>query len=235
MGWTELAWVKDLSFIIEHLYYIASIGLFASVVIGLLQLKVLKEDIKTKNQRAAMEKSLEYLNWFASDFFPYMAKYKERLDEVKETIISKADPKEQEVLRRKLYSYPSVEYDVKDKFQKNERECGEHILIVRCQRMARVGNVLNQLEYFAAAMTCGLANEELAYNPLSEAYCDVVEETYYALCIFRNANPKLYSNVVKLYHTWKPRIHKEELEGKHRELSDKLSQIPDTKIKTIGL
>jgi len=193
-------------------------------------------DIRQKNQRAAMEKSLEYLDWFASDFFPAMNTYSQRVSELRKTLMERAtEEAERKAIRNTFIKASKIEIDLAGTFSKNERELSEYTIVVSSMGAAGASNVLNQLEYFAAAMTCGLADENLAFNPLSDAYCELVESLYLPLCRYRGDNDKLYSNLIKLYRIWKSRINKEVLEGKRKELSDKISQIKDTNITPFGL
>lgn len=234
-GQIVLDWLINLNKYLEPLYYIASIGLFASVIIGLYQLKLMKSDLKTKNQRAAMEKSLQYLDWFASDFFPAQNNFMTKQNEIKRAMMEKAKDDKHRNRFQNAFKKAHIEFDVNDTFIKNTRELDEYAIPISCMSAARADNILNQLEYFAAAMSCGLADEELAFNPLSDAYCNVVEELYLMLCTLRTDNDKLYSNVIKLYRIWKSRINKQALEGKRQEISAKISQIQDTNIKPLGL
>jgi hypothetical protein len=228
-------WLTEMTKYLEPIYYLTSIGLFASVIIGLYQLKLLKADIKTKNQRAATEKSLEYMDWFASEFFPSLNKFREKHNEIRDALINKASGEEKQRLISEFKKPLKVDVDPKDKFSKTDTEIIYYSIPMSCMKVARVDNILNQLEFFSAAMLSGLADEKLTFNPLSDAYCDIVEEFYFVICELRGENGKLYSHVVKLYEVWKTRINKQKLEGQHREISEKMSKIPDTKITPLGL
>lgn len=230
-----LNWILNAVEYLEPLYYLASIALFASVIIGLYQLKLLKTDIRNKNKRAAMEKSLEYLDWFSSEFFPSMNHYRNRYYEIRDKMIENASD---ETKKRLIDGFKrQVDFDIKpnDTFSKDTDELKPFVVIMSCMESARSDIILNQLEFFSAAMVSGLADEKLAFNPLSDAYCVIIEDLYIILCKYRGENSKLYSNIVKLYGIWKSRINKQILEGQHREISEQISQIADTHIKPFGI
>jgi hypothetical protein len=228
-------WLLNSTKYLEPVYYIASIGLFTTVIIGLYQLKLLKSDIKTKNQRAAMEKSIEYLDWFASEFFPTKQKFREKYREIAQSLVNKVEDEKKQILIDELQKEVKFEIGANDKFVMSTRELDEYSIQISCMKSSDIDDLLNQLEIFAAVMSCGVADEEMAFTPLSDAYCSTVEQYYSALCYFRNRNDKLYSNIVKLYGIWKSRINKQALVGKQKEISEKISQLPDINVKPLGL
>jgi hypothetical protein len=59
----------------ELLYFLSGVGLLIVAVYGLKQLHLLKEDIRTRNTRAACEKALEAATIFAREFIPNYNKY----------------------------------------------------------------------------------------------------------------------------------------------------------------
>lgn len=206
--WFEAPWIKGLSFLIELIYYIASIGLFASVIIGLRQLQIVKDDNKIRNQRASIEKSLEYLEWFAKDFIPYHSDFRKNL---KEKISERLEDDDEEIeVKMSIIEQYKIIHAVKDIDQNDNFDVSLPSLemINRIYAKAQSGNVLNQLEYFAAAMTSGLADEELAYNPLASLYCELIEEMYHNIIFLRGESNRMYSNIIKLYKIWKPRLKK---------------------------
>jgi hypothetical protein len=52
------------------LYFLSGVGLLIVAVYGLKQLHLLKEDIRTRNTRAAREKALESATIYAREFIP---------------------------------------------------------------------------------------------------------------------------------------------------------------------
>ena len=65
---------------------------------------------------------------------------------------------------------------------------------------------LNNLEYFAMYFTHGTADETVVFQSLHKTYIQIVQRLYYD--ISRNNKlgaPKLYTNVIDLYHIWNKR------------------------------
>lgn len=235
----RMNWLDITQMVLENLYYISGIGMLATVIIGLTQLKLLKgqlillkKDIELKNERETIQKSLEYLNWF-SEFILRYGTYRKGFLKIKEKFIEEIVPKEdREFVKKEFEQHENIKLESSETFTSSS---SRYSSVLFCMHQAKSEHILNQLEYFAAAMMSGLANEELAYTPLSQIYCQIVEDFYCELCDSRGENPELFSNIVALYQIWKSRREKNELQGQHKLISEKLSQIPDTKIKSIGL
>ncbi|MBP1993241.1 DUF4760 domain-containing protein [Paenibacillus eucommiae] len=213
-----MSWLTDIRPILETLSFLASICLAATIVIGLRQLKLLKEDMFIKNKRASVEKSIEFLNWFATDFLP---KHDEYVNEVKK----KEAP---------LYEGPRNENFVFDSNCNLSMEpIKDHL---QKSIDSRGADLLNQLEYFSAALLSGLADEELAFNPLAHIYCSIIEGLYVVLCYYRDEESKtMFTNIVTLHKMWKDRLEKMKMEIAKNKLIDDISKIKDTRIKGIGL
>ncbi|MCI4170053.1 hypothetical protein [Bacillus spizizenii] len=196
--------------VITMLYYIASIGLAAGIFIAIKQLNLMKEDMRTKNKRASIEKSIEYLNWFATSFIPLQMEYSSRL-EGKPIKLTERNHKK-EFLASEILDPASLE----------------------CKFDAGVSHLANQLEFFSAAMMSGLADEELAFNPLSHIFCEFIDHNYDVYCYLRTDIEHNFSNTVRLYKMWAERIHSNELMKEKQEISEKLAKLNLSKVNTIG-
>lgn len=202
--------------ILEGLYFLASIGLFAGVLVGIRQFKLMKKEYEVNNKRASVEKSIEYLNLFATEFIPKIA---EVFSEIHKSNI-------------KFYKGPINE---EFKFDKNCNLGVEYVRknLVICMR-AGADDILNRFEYFSAALISGLADEELAFNPLAQPFCEVVEKLYIPLCYTRREEGTTsFSNTVKLYNIWKKRLQKANLERKKSKLDEQISKIEEERIQEI--
>lgn len=199
--------------VITMLYYIVSIGLAAGVFIAIKQLNLMKKDIKTKNKRASVEKSIEYLNWFATSFIPLQAEYIKKLGD-KHVILSMRDHKKE--------------------FVASELSFKTHAESISNKLDAGVLDLANQLEFFSAAMMSGLADEELAFNPLSQVFCNFVDRHHDFYCFSRQDREHNFSNTVELYKVWAGKLHSNELLKETKELSEKLADLNLKKVNTIG-
>lgn len=208
-------WLSSIRPLLESLYFIASIGLFATVIIGLKQLKLLKKDIADRNKRAAVEKSIEYLNLFATEFIPHFDDYRVKL--TRDGVILHQGPYEDFIFTSEFNAHVS---SVKTYLDKSFEHDGN--------------NLANELEFFAAALLSGLADEELVFNPVAEIYCESIEHLYVIYCDTRkDSDSRLFTHTIKLYKMWKARLNKlqEERNSKLRKAS---STVGDQRIRSIG-
>lgn len=209
-------WVTIVKDVLEFLYLLSGIGIIFTLVIGLNQIKLFKKDLETKNKRASVEKSIEYLNWFASDFIPKFAQYQSKLKEM-----------ESKKVKIKMDDYFFLDMDLNKE------------IITNAIKMSSSGgdNLINQLEFFSAAMISGLADEELAFSPLSKVFCESVEDFYILICLGReDKESNQYGNVIALYKLWKKRITKTKLEKEQKSLSEQLEKYDgQEKITSIGV
>ncbi|MEK3729683.1 hypothetical protein [Lysinibacillus sp. FSL W8-0953] len=212
-----MSWYQILKEVLENLYYIASIGLFAGIIVAGIQLKIMKADIQAKNKRASVEKSIEYLNWFATEFIPQCEEYQSKLSGKRVTIYPD--------IKNRTFSFnneihlkkPNVVESIKHK-----KSCGAVTLN-------------NQLEFFSAAMMSGLADEELAFNPLADAFCQFVELNYDVYCESRkDSRETLFTHTIELYIMWKDRIESLHLQKEKQEIEEKMSKIQPKSIKVLG-
>ncbi|MFJ7646907.1 hypothetical protein ACIQ1H_05130 [Lysinibacillus sp. NPDC097279] len=202
------------------LYYIASIGLVVGVFIGIKQLKVMKRDVETKNKRAAVDKSIEFLNWFATEFIPENSEKEKKLDKDKIIIMKNKEFQDfniNELAFLSRFKPEKITSSVKEKY--------------RCE----IVTLTNQLEFFSAAMNTGLADEQMAFNPLASTFCKFVEDNYDLYCYMRNGNEEtLFNNTIDLYLMWKSRLNTIELVRKKVEIEEQLSKVTVKSIPILG-
>ncbi|MGG5738582.1 DUF4760 domain-containing protein [Bacillus cereus group sp. IBL03679] len=203
--------------ILETLYYLASIGLFATVIIGLKQLQVVKKDMNTRNQRAAVEKSIEYLKWFSSDYLPKFSK-----------MVSEFDDNDVEVKIN-----PINPMFLPDESHKTKEV---QAFIAKAHNNDAI-DMLNSLEFFSAAVLNGLADEEIVYKPIVKPYCSVVCFLYPVICNYRvkENSTSGFSNIIELFEIWNSRHKKETMKFAKSHLEREISEIADINIKSIGL
>lgn len=207
---------------LETAYQISGILMTLTLIIGLVQVYYVKRDLRITNQRAAAEKSIEFLNWFASYLMPKYQAYRSRIAELE------ADSDDLRALLRKKRPLP-------DAFMKAQVD-DEEMLVAFIQGEAGGEELVHQLEFFAAAMVSGLADADIVYRPVGLLYCMMVEELALILCLNRQDERKqLYPNTVELYRKWSHRLARERLREAQQDISEKMKQYEDGKLKTIGL
>lgn len=182
-----------------------------------------------RSKRAAAEKSIDYLQMYAEKILAEgTTNYYKRLDSSK----------------------PGAEFEIhSDKYFKQyydehgfnyltpgpgSTEFADGFWRIR----ADVGSVLNNLELYSMTMIHGIADEEIAFLPTSNSFCNFVKYNYLALCIARENNTP-YDNIIRLFELWQDRIiylaHKDE-KRKHEhaaKLSAELAAGLEKKVKGI--
>lgn len=191
--------------VIETAYYISGIILVMGVVLGLKQLKILKKDLEDRNKRAAVEKSLEYLNLFATTILGAISEFNGKL-------------------KKELPKQKDSEHLFDGKFNIDIEKLNKE-LIVETLVVQKLGatTILNQLEFFSVAMLNGVADENIVFTPASKVYCRFIEEQHLLLSIMRNQGAP-YANLVKLYGKWKDRLEVEQLELQKIEAENKIKE-----------
>lgn len=75
--------------------------------------------------------------------------------------------------------------------------------------------ILNNLEYFSMAFTHNTADESVVYQSLHQSYFEVIHTLYYFIANGNiSSTDKYYTNVIKLYKTWKKRNLEQEKKRK---------------------
>ncbi|WP_078390730.1 DUF4760 domain-containing protein [Shouchella patagoniensis] len=201
--------------VFEILYFIAGIGMIVTLLLGLKQLKVLKEDIETKNKRAAVEKSLEYMDDFSKTIIPIVNKMMVVFDE-------KDIPKVSPTLNDRFLPDKTHETDEVKNFVFQVTELGAL-------------DVLNRLEFFSTAIVSGLADEEISFKPTVTSFTSIVMFLYPVVCDYRKSDRNQFSNLIELYSVWSGKLKKEDLEYIRDKLDQNIAQIPEANIKSIGV
>lgn len=96
----------------------------------------------------------------------------------------------------------------KDIAQEVETEKGKGVLIniVKLKEQFLNGVIcetLNNLEYFAMHFIHNTADESVVYQSLHKSYIEIIQVLYYDISVNnKEANEKLYTNVIDLYNCW---------------------------------
>lgn len=212
-----MSWYLVIKEAVEILYFLSGVGLLIGLYFAYQQLKLMREEYNTNNKRAAVEKSMEYLNYFATTIIPLNTTYSNGLSKI----------------AHQKYKGPKND---DFRFDQNCSFSSEYIRkFVDASIKSGASNLLNQLEYFSAALMSGLADEELAFIPLAEAYCETIEDLYPTICYTRKKEgTNMFSNVIGLYKIWKDRLDLHDLAKDKTKIDEKMSKISPRSIKSIG-
>jgi hypothetical protein len=176
----------------EVLSFATNIGLFATVIIGIKQLRLVKEDNKNRDERSAKEKSIEQLRWLNSEFIP---KFNEFVEKAK-----KAD--------MPLYNGEINKDFTIDEYDKKTLDLIDFLLTNKAV------DLLNNLEYFSLALISGIADKSILNGPIIQPYTLAVINFYPVICWVRTSDSKAFDEVIELFWDLVPYMDERENEVK---------------------
>lgn len=192
---------------LELLYFVSGIGLFIGVLISFRQLRLIKQDIDTRNWRAAKEKALEAIELYAAKFIPASSSYFQEWN-----------------AKVGLTCYQGTVGDFsRESISVNQRE----------NSVKRFGlhewlPALNQLESLCLYFVSGVADERLGFKYIGRSLCFWIERNYDVIAMNRSekACPH-WEAVVELYQLWRPRLTKVELEIQRDDLTERIRAVAE--------
>lgn len=210
-----MSWFGTFKEILEILYYAAGTGMIITLILGLKQLKVMKQDIEIRNKREAVEKSMFYLGEFSKNTIPKMNK-----------IMSSITDED----------IPNMTASMNEMFLPDETHKDEEVQsFIHKVNKAGALDILNQLEFFSAAIIHGLADEEVAYKPTVKTYTSMVAFLYPSICNYRANDLHGFTNIMELFKIWNGKLQKDNMQLAKQQLEQNISKIPDVKFKSIGV
>lgn len=197
----------------ELIYFVSGPFIALAAIYGLNQLRIMKQDMRLRNERAAKEKAIEACR----EYEVYASLYN-------------AFSSEREAKNISTYTGPlgdfspdSIPADRIPMIQKLFDEPGS------------LTAVLNKLESVAATFVSGVADEEIGYGIIGRSFCHNVESLYdiISACRVDSASPYL-GTITSLYRIWASRLSKAELTASKNAIDARLKDIPDLRIPPIG-
>lgn len=193
-------------------YLISGSLLVLGLYLTLRQVELIKDDMKIRNNRASVEKSIDYLNIFANEIIPKINAYDAYLEsksDKKDIIVSNWNPSESNY-HLDIFSLPKEERTV-ILLELKKRSEGDLLLI------------LNNLEFFSAGIIHGLAKDDVVYDPIANSFIDFVSQEIVEISSQRHyGNP--YENTIELYKNWKSRKNSVQVALQIEELESKLEE-----------
>jgi hypothetical protein len=198
---------------LEIFYFIGGIVVAVASVVALQQLSILKKDIRTRNERAAKEKAIEYCTRYLTTYVRLDAEWMQKRSDAK---------------------LPNYEGPMGD--------FGKESIPLKCRATARARfaalawlPAINELAAISAPFVHGVADEQVGFSIIGRTFCAAVELDYdiIALGHSEEVHPH-YESIVGLYRVWKPRLTSAELEHARRELEAALGKVKTSKIPAIG-
>ena len=194
---------------LEALYFLAGVVVAGGVLVGMRQLRLLKQDIVSRSDRAAKEKAIE-MSFRMADLFAASIRGQNQLGEL---------------------GYPSIWEGKVGDFTPSSLPDG-HLKVAERRYMSGIPlRYLNPMEAVAASFVNGIAEEKLAFPMCGAPFCAFVSVEYDMFCFARqHSDSAPFSNTIKLYRTWSNRLSKEQLEAAKEGLEASLAQIEDREI-----
>lgn len=199
---------------LEIAYYIASIMIAVAAIFGLQQLKILKRDINTRNERSAKEKAIEFSSLYLKEYVKLEGIYFFKLRE---------------------NNIPGYSGPIKDFSPDSVLPEYKKIQLLRSSHLEFLP-ALNRLESISAAFTSGVADEVTGFKIIGRTFCATVASNYDIISISRtNSIAPYWSNIVELFYVWSKRLTKAELDAERNKLEEQVNGISDIEIKPIGV
>lgn len=194
---------------LEIAYYLSGVAVAAVAGFGLQQIRLLKRDMLTRNERAAKEKAIEYCHRYLTQFVP-------AYDEWSDTHIASG-----------LRDYAGAIGDF------SLKSLSQTQLPAAEARFMGFHTPMNELLAVAAAFTSGVADEKLGFQTIGRTFCTTVRSNYDLFCLAHCAEEcPYYSEIVALYRMWAPRLRAAELEREHSVVLAEIKSHPS--VKSIG-
>lgn len=154
----------------ELVYFLTGPILVGITLFGLQQLKLTKEDMSVKNERAAKEKALEYATRYASNFLSLS------FEAVK---ISESKSIKWPKTTVANFTFDSVS---------QENLTAAETLFKDAEIGPAIVSALNELQTISAAFYSGVADETIGFDIMGPAFCHSVGQYYAFICTNRKSS-----------------------------------------------
>ena len=202
---------------LEILYFIAGIGLFFVASIALQQIWIAKTDIKTRIYREAAKEAAVQITHWADVIIPSMNK-----------LISYQNKIPFQRLSCSMERFDMEELDSQDSKARSHQQKAVDLLMKDSEFGDLTLDAVNLVEASAVYFCTGVADEEMAFMPLSAVFCDFVERTFFFYCSMRKQDHlNRWDYTVKLYRVWSQRRIKHDLDAQHNTLTKSLVPRPE--------
>jgi len=209
--------IAHLKFWMELAYFASGIVIAVAAVYGLKQIRLVKTDIRIRNERAAKESAIGFGRQYLRSYVGLQG------------VFSSACKNE----GLDSYSGPIGNFTAESILLNARTRTGGE----KRYALASWLPAMNELEAIAAAFTSGVADEGLGFKIIGRSFCRSVEYNYDLIALSRHETAQGYwTNIVQLYRMWSPRLEELELRQAKDDLESRLSVAASrtTKIPPIG-
>ena len=197
---------------LEILYFIAGIGLFVVAIIALQQIRIAKSDIKTRVNREAAKEAAEQIAHWADAVIPLMEK-----------LTSYENKIHFQPLKCSMERFDVEELTSKDSKILSHIDKATDLFLKDSEFKKLTSDAVNLVEASAMYFCTGVADEKIAFMPLSYTFCEFVERTFFLYCATRSQDQlNVWDYTVKLYRVWSQRRKKYELDAQQEILAEAL-------------
>ncbi|MEK7074353.1 MAG: hypothetical protein AAB968_01150 [Patescibacteria group bacterium] len=210
--------------VLELISYFSQAGLLIVGIFALRQIRIAKQDIAIRSKRESIILAANQIEYLRKEFFLKMG----RLNQIYESINGMKAPKHrfENFLLKELNDERSKIANIIQKSLKS-LENKEFNLLVQ--------ELMNLLEGFSVYFIEGVADEQVAFKPLGQVFCDFIEENFFIYCVQRDQEKMNYfDNTIALYKLWSKQKIVQELHDHRYEIDEKLKKINMFNIKAIG-
>jgi hypothetical protein len=207
----------------EYVEIVSNIAQPLLVVLGCFvfaQIKLAKDDLRTRSKREAATAAAELAERYRKEILTAQSEY-------------------YKLVRSKNFSVTGINLEslsIKDFYTEEVQDLStEHkqynndlLAFFQSNRDAfnACQDVLNSLESFAINFTKGIADQEIVFTAISKSYCQFVERSFPMLCFLRHKDQfNFYENVVELYCEWSNMIKATGLTFKKNSINGELDKI----------
>jgi hypothetical protein len=177
-------------------------------------LETARKDISTRIEREAASETLRQLKTWADEIIPAINAMSSRWGEIPLPLVRLSMER----------------FDLEELGGKDVKFCVHHDKVIDAFKKdasfkGLVQKAQNLTEASAMAFMTGVANEELAFAPLSDIFCHMVEMSYPAYAGMRKQNRlNQWEYTIRLYQVWSQRRAKHQLVGEQELLKQKLEK-----------
>lgn len=227
----------SISVFLDYLSKLSSFGLFIVACIGLNQLKIAKKDIRVKSERESITLTGEICTKYGNEIIILFqeiyktiskSKYKEKINEI-----------------MKKLGNELKENEICEGFFKKSDHWFELISIYMDIDLIDDFNLLaNQLEGISIYFIKGVANEEIAFAPMGESFCNICNYIIPIIALSRctacgkcddSYKKHSYENLIELYQIWLSKIRNEQLSSQMKKINHELNKYKsNNKVDVIG-
>jgi hypothetical protein len=199
--------------IVELTSYIATIVIAVAAVYALEQIRVMKLDMRIRNERAAKEKAIEYASRYLTRYIELYMPFFEQREKAK---------------------LPSYEGEIGD-FTLSSLDKSQLATALKRYKLESWLPSMNELQAIASAFMTGVADEGTGFDVIGRTFCSTVVSNYDIICICRQDTVEPhFQSIVALYQLWSQRLSKAELTAMRTRIEKRIGAIPDLHIPHIG-